>query len=155
MNKNLIVVAGALLAAGPAFAHVVVAPNKAEAGSYFAGAFRVGHGCQGQATTQVRIEFPPELASARPRPIPGWKHSIEYKDGAVTAITWKGKLPDEEFQQFEVLMKLPAKAGVLWFPTVQICGKAENRWTVIGDPSSSNPAPRLDVVPAQGEANAH
>lgn len=155
MKTSLIVLAGALLAASPAVAHVVVAPNKAEAGSYFAGAFRVGHGCQGQATTQVRIQLPPELASARPRPVPGWKHTIEWKDGAPVAITWKGKLPDEEFQEFEILMKLPAKAGVLWFPTVQTCGKASSNWTVVGDPSSPTPAPRLEVVPAQGGANAH
>lgn len=154
MKKTVIAIA-TLLAAGPAFAHVVVSPGKAEAGSYFAGAFRVGHGCQGQATTAVRIEIPPTLGSARPKAIPGWKHIIEYKDGGVSAITWKGKLPDQDFQEFEILMKLPANPGVLWFPTVQTCGKAENRWTVTNDPASPTPAPKLEVVPAEGGEHAH
>ncbi len=152
--RKLIIAAAACLAATPALAHVVIAPGKAEAGSYFVGAFRVGHGCQGKATTKIRIEIDPYVRSAKPRPTPGWRHTVEMKDGRVSAITWTGRLRDAEFQAFEVMMKLPNEDMTLVFPTVQTCGKAQTRWTDL-EPSSSTPAPRLVIVPAGAPEHAH
>lgn len=152
--KRIIIAAAACLAATPAFAHVVIAPGEAKAGSYFVGAFRVGHGCQGRATTKVRVEIDPYVGSAKPKAVPGWRHKIEMKDGRVAAITWTGRLPDEEFQAFEVMMKLPNQDMTLLFPTVQTCGKAEARWTDT-EPASATPAPRLVIVPAGGGEHAH
>jgi uncharacterized protein YcnI len=64
-----------VLAATPAFAHVVAAPDEAKAGSYTAIAFRVGHACAaGDTTLKVRIEIPAGVASARPQPKPGWTY---------------------------------------------------------------------------------
>ena len=152
--RKIVIAAAACLAATPALAHVVIAPGKAEAGGYFVGAFRVGHGCQGQATTKVRIEIDPYVGSVRPRPVPGWRHRVEMKDGRVSAITWTGRLPDEEFQAFEVLMKLPNEDMTLLFPTVQTCGRTEARWTDT-EPTSATPAPRLVITPAGGAEHAH
>ncbi len=151
--RKLILAASLALLATPALAHVVMVPNTAEAGSYFSGALRVGHGCQGAATTAIRVEIEPQIASARPKPIPGWKHAIETKDGRVVAVTWRGRLSDSEFQDFELLMKLPGEDMTLVFPTVQTCGKTQARWTDT-EPTSSTPAPRLEILPAKGGSHA-
>ena len=52
--KRLMIAAAAMLAV-PAQAHIVFAPAEAPAGSYYAGEFRVGHGCGDAATTAVRV----------------------------------------------------------------------------------------------------
>lgn len=63
----------AVLAAGPAGAHVVLDRAEAPADAYVRVALRVGHGCAGgAATTAIRLTVPPELRSARPMPHPGW-----------------------------------------------------------------------------------
>ena len=40
----------------------------------------------------------------------------------VSAITWAGRLPADQFDQFGVMMKLPATSGALYF-----CDRAEMR----------------------------
>lgn len=162
MKRALILTAAALAAASPAAAHVVIAPERAEAGSYFAASFRAGHGCQDQATTAIRIEIPKGIASAKPRAIPGFRLHIERAgkewDSPVTAITWTGRVPDDQFQAYEVLMKLPAQTGAVYFPVVQTCGKLTAKWIEVptaGGESPSRPAPRLDIMPAGAPVENH
>ncbi len=150
--RTLIVIGALALIATPALAHVVVAPDKAPANSYFVGAFRVGHGCEGEATTSVRIAIPEALDTARPKAVPGWRMKIEREKGIVTAVTWTGRLPDDQFQTFELLMKLPAEAQTLTFPTVQQCGKLQSRWN--GE-DAGHPAPTLTVIAPQGGEHDH
>jgi uncharacterized protein YcnI len=147
----------ALSAAGAAQAHVVADPRQAAAGGYQVVRFRVGHACTGAAaTTELRVEMPRGLASARPQPKPGWTLSVEQASGAV-ALIWRGHLPDEEFDEFAVLVCLPQQPGVLYFPTVQTCGAAVERWTETPDAADpgkrpSRPAPVLEVLPAAAPA---
>lgn len=49
----------------------------------------------------------------------------------VTAITWIGDLPADQFDQFGVMMRLPAETGALYFPVVQTCASGEQRWDQI------------------------
>lgn len=147
----------ALLAPLPALAHVVAAPGEAKAGSYSAVAFRVGHACgAGDATLKVRVEVPDAVASARPQPKPGWTIDIEKAGDKAVAITWTGRLPDDQFDDFALLMKLPAQAGVLTFPVVQTCEKGESQWIEIADPERpdeklTHPAPTVRLTPAVAE----
>jgi uncharacterized protein YcnI len=151
----------ALLAPLPAMAHVVAAPGEAKAGSYSAIAFRVGHACgAGDTTLKLRVEIPDAVASARPQPKTSWTIDIEKEgdkpDGRASAITWTGRLPDDQFDDFAVLMKLPAQAGSLTFPVVQTCEKGESQWTEIADPERPNeklthPAPTVRLTPAVAE----
>ena len=101
IRKTLLL--AALLAAGPASAHIVFAEPSAEAGGYYAGFLRVGHGCDGAATVSLRVEIPEGVLTARPQPKPCWTLSIETvalaqpvagEGGAmlterVAAVTWK------------------------------------------------------------------
>lgn len=156
----------ALAAPLPALAHVVAAPDTARAGSYAAIAFRVGHACSaGDVTLKVRIEIPLGVVSARPQPKPGWTYEVEREAGsdpkaAPSAITFTGRLPDEAFDDFSLLMKLPAAADTLAFPVIQTCEKGESQWTEV--PSSdapgeklSRPAAILRLTPVEAKPAGH
>ena len=155
----------AALAASPviASAHIVLAEPTAKAGSYYAGFFRVSHGCDGAATTSLRVEIPAGVTIAHPQPKPGWTLGVEKAPLAapitsegkevrerVRAITWTGRLDPEQFDQFGVMMKLPQGSGPLYFPTTQRCGKVENAWVMIPAAGQAwhalpRPAPVLEL----------
>ncbi|WP_165190791.1 YcnI family protein [Caulobacter soli] len=145
------------LLATPAAAHVVAVPGEAKAGSFSAVAFRVGHACTaGDATLKLRVEIPDGVASARPQPKPGWTVDIEKEGDRATAITWTGRLPDDQFDDFALLMKLPPQPGPLVFPAIQTCEKGESQWTEIPDPERpdeklTRPAPTVRLTPAVAE----
>ena len=154
------------LAALPASAHVVAAPDTARAGSYAAVAFRVGHACSaGDVTLKVRIEIPAGVVSARPQTKPGWTYEIEREPGAdpkaaPTAVTYVGRLPDEAFDEFPLLMKLPAAAETLVFPVIQTCEKGESQWTEVPSPDApgeklSRPAATLRLTPIDAAPAGH
>ena len=63
---------GLALLAAPAAAHVTLDASELPADGYVRVALRVGHGCQGAATTAIRVTLPPGLPMARPMPHAGW-----------------------------------------------------------------------------------
>jgi len=161
----------ALAAAPAASAHIVFAEPVAQAGSYYAGFLRVGHGCGDSPTRAIRVEIPESVISARPQPKPGWTLAIEHRplktpikgeSGAlitqrVSAITWTGDLPADQFDQFGMMLKLPGDAGPLYFRTVQRCASGSNDWVDIpAAPAAwhgtAMPAPML-MVRAAGAAH--
>jgi len=154
------------LAALPASAHVVAAPDTARAGSYAAVAFRVGHACSaGDVTLKVRIEIPAGVVSARPQTKPGWTYEIEREAGAdpkaaPSAVTYVGRLPDEAFDEFPLLMKLPTTAETLIFPVIQTCEKGESQWTEVPSAEApgetlSRPAATLRLTPVEPMPAGH
>jgi uncharacterized protein YcnI len=157
--RPLMLAAGLALAAAPvAQAHVSADPAQAQAGGYQVVRFRIGHGCsESQATTALRIEIPPGIAAARPQPKPGWRLSVEHRDGPtgpVSAVVWTGRLPADQFDEFAVMLHLPEAPGALYFPAVQTCGAAQAQWTEVPDPAETgrldHPAPTLRLTPASG-----
>lgn len=156
------------LAAGlsPALAHVSIEPAQARAGGYAKLQFRISHGCEGAATTRVRIQLPPGTVVARGQPKPGWTLQVQRAplaqpvdaghgrqvNEAVSALLWSGgPLPDEQFDEFALLMRLPDQPGTtLHFPVVQDCEKGSLRWTEMPGPvdgQASGPAPALRLLP--------
>lgn len=145
----------ATLVAGIASAHVVIAPRTVEAGRPAILAFWVPEGCAGSPTVSLSIAIPPSVTFAKPQPKPGWTIEFEYEPLAepipvedvvqierVSRIIFKGPaVPDSQFEQFNVLMKLPAEPGPLRFPTVQTCQSGRRDWTEI--PSAANAATGL------------
>jgi len=164
--RNTALAVLALAVPAPALAHVVAAPDTARAGSYAAVAFRVGHACSaGDVTLKVRIEIPPGVVSARPQPKPGWTYEIEREPGAdpkaaPSAVTYVGRLPDEAFDEFPLLMKLPAAGDSLVFPVIQTCEKGESQWTEVPSAEApgeklSRPAATLRLTPVEPMPTGH
>ncbi|HEX8900753.1 YcnI family protein [Vitreimonas sp.] len=162
----------ALSLTSTAYANVVFAEAEAAPNAYYAGFLRVSHGCGASPTRSVRVEIPEGVNIARPQPKPGWTLEIERaalatpiasEGGAiterVTAITWRGELPADQFEQFGVMMRLPAQSGPLYFPVIQSCAEGEQRWTQIPAAGAAwhsvpRPAPVLKLS-APTESHAH
>ena len=76
----------AILAAGafcalPAAAHITLDPPSAPAGSYVRAAFRVPHGCDGAATTGIRVQIPEGFRNVKPMPLAGWTLTTVTEEG--------------------------------------------------------------------------
>ena len=155
---------------GPSLAHVVMDPDEATANTYFRTKLRVPHGCEGSPTVALRVKVPDGVMSAKPEMKPGWTVSLVKKrldqpiDGGhgrsitevVDEVVWRGgPLPDEMFDEFGLVLRLPAKPGeTLWFRTVQECESGVHRWIEIpaagqawGDARSPAPFVRLRPAP--------
>lgn len=129
-------------------AHIVADPAEAKPGSYFRTALRIGHGCgAGKPTTAIRVTIPEGVANASAQPKPGWEIKVEttkleqpidaghgrMTDTVVSAISWSGgSLPNEQFDEFGLVLKLPDAPGKqFWLPVVQTCTGGETRWDQI------------------------
>ena len=157
MKKSL-ALALSLLAAAAAQAHITLDQGTGYAGSYQKLTFRVGHGCDGKATTGLTVTLPEGVTGAKPMPKAGWK--IESANsGALHEISWKGgELPDEYFDEFTIQAKLPEQPGKLYFRVVQQCGAVSVAWDEIaGAPGAKlkAPAPVLEVLPPADGMAAH
>ena len=170
MNKYLLS-AGAflLLSTGAAFAHITLETQEAPVGSTYKAILRVPHGCDGKATTAVRVQIPEGVISVKPMPKPGWtlqtkkgKYEKSYQlygqavtDG-VKEVDWSGgSLPDEFYDEFvfrgTLAADLPA-GQKLYFPVVQECDGATTRWIEIpaagqDEDALEDPAPGLKLLP--------
>ena len=154
--------------AAPAFAHVTAHPYVAAAGSSFETAFIVSHGCDGSATVALRIRIPAGITTVKPQMKPGWVVSIKtrnlnppHKTGqgrtvskTVDEVDWRGgPLPDNLYDTFGLLMKLPDTPGkTLYFPVVQECRQGVRRWIEIPAHGQSRsdlrePAPFIKLAP--------
>jgi uncharacterized protein YcnI len=133
-----------LLSAQTAAAHITLATREAKSGSYYQAVFDVPHGCDGAPTTGLTVIIPPEITMAKPQPKPGWTLVITREPLAtpvtsesgrlvterVKTISWTGAvLPDDEFDHFILVTRLPAGTGPVYFPTIQSCGAGETDWT--------------------------
>ncbi len=151
---------------GQASAHITANPNTAPAGRYIEIALRVSHGCDGAATTRLEVQMPAGIVTARPQAKPGWTVSVTKRPldppvqlhgktitATVDKIVWEGgELPDDQYDSFGLLLKLPDTPGaVLWFPVVQQCGTVTHAWTSIPPGVSawskeSSPAPYVQLT---------
>lgn len=142
----LVALASGAMASG-AEAHVIVQPTEAPADSYAQLTFVVPHGCAGSATIALRLRVPEGVLSAKPQMKPGWSVEIKTKDlaqpvagphghsisKAVEEIIWRGgPLPDDLFDSFGLIVRLPDRPGQrLAFPVVQECEHGVANWTEV------------------------
>lgn len=168
-------VAACLAAAATASsAHIVLGTDTARAGSYFRADFRVGHGCAGSATTAVTVYVPKGVLVAKPQPKPGWSidtyvgqldapgkvHGREVRE-AVERVRWSGgHLPDEQFDEFSLLLQVPHSTETLAFRVLQQCETGEMDWSQepargSGGERVRYPMPRLRVLPPAEQGHRH
>ena len=165
MSKILLIAAAAATYSGTAaFAHVTLETAQAATGSTYKAVLRVPHGCDGKATTAVRVRLPEGFIGAKPMPKPGWKletvssavssgymlHGAPVTE-TVTEIAWSGgSLPDQFYDEFVFRGTIAdsLEAGTtLYFPVVQECDGAVERW--IEQPAAGQDAHDLEK-PAPG-----
>lgn len=158
-----------LVSATASFAHVVADPAEAKPGSYFRTSLRIGHGCgAGKPTTAIRVTIPDGISNASAQPKPGWEIKVEtaklekpidaghgrMTDTVVSAISWSGgSLPNEQFDEFGLVLKLPNEPGKqFWLPVVQTCAGGETRWDQIpaAGQRAERPAAMIRIASSDG-----
>lgn len=164
-------VIGALVTlATPALAHITLEAREARVGASYKAVLRVPHGCEGTATTAIRVKIPDGVIAVKPMPKPGW--TLETKSGAygktynhlhnarlsegVVEISWSGgKLPDAHYDEFVFtgFVSRDLEPGkTLYFPVVQECEKGVHRWIEIpaaGKDEPGEPAPAVKLLPGR------
>lgn len=166
--RIILAAASILMFSRGASAHITLDIGQAVAGSYYKAVLRVPHGCDGSPTVKIHAQIPQGVTGIKPRPKAGWKLSItkaklaapiEGEHGnkiteGVREVTWsEGRLPDDQYDEFEMLMKLPnTPNAILYIPVVQECVKGINRWIEIpesgkGSGDYKKPAPSLKLIP--------
>lgn len=160
-----------LPAFAPASAHVTLEAGAAPAGSTYRAVLRVPHGCDGAATTAIRVEIPEGMFGVKPMPHAGWSlatetgtyvrdydnHGETLREG-VTAVTWSGgDLPDAFYDEFVFRGTLAADlptGSALAFPVIQRCGDRTVAWTATPG-AEGEPAPVLKITAAMATDHGH
>ncbi len=144
-------------AATGALAHVTFEVQEAAADAPYKAVARVGHGCDGQATREIRIRIPEGVLDVRPMPKAGWQlktiegdyaksHILHGKpvSRGVREVVWTGgELPDPFYDEFVFRSRISGElAGqTIYFPVLQECTAGRAHWVEI--PSPGQDADRL------------
>lgn len=165
------------LSGGVASAHVSISQTEQVAGSYTLLTFGVPHGCDGSATTQVRIQIPEEIPQVTPTVNPNWDvekvmeqldepitggHGVEITERVAEVVyTAHMPLPADLRDAFDLSLQTPDLPGeTLYFPTVQICEDGESGWVelptdAVPESELELPAPKIVIVAAAAGADGH
>ena len=174
----LVALCAAITGAGNAQAHIVLQDGAAPAGAGYRATFKVGHGCDANATTGIAVTIPPGFTGAQPMPKAGWSarvvsgkleqpyesHGKKFTDGVLeiswTATSAENALPSNFYDEFVLHGTTPGKPGALWFKVVQTCTQGSNAWVDIPPSGTSTkgmktPAALLEVMDIQATAGGH
>ncbi|MBY5766018.1 DUF1775 domain-containing protein [Rhizobium leguminosarum] len=157
-------------------AHVTFLDREAKQESTILATLQVPHGCDGKATTEVRVKLPEGFVFAKPQPKAGWElevikgdyqktydnHGDKVKTGAIE-VRWKnGNLSDDFYDTFVIQGKVSGvEAGSsLAFPVTQMCGDMVEAWDQVakegGDAHGmKSPAPLLKVIAGEDHGHDH
>jgi uncharacterized protein YcnI len=180
MKTTLLTLAAgaALFGLGLAQAHVVLQDPAAAAGASYRASFQVGHGCDGTATTAIRVRIPDGFQGAKPMPKAGWTLSISTAKLAkpydshgksitedVAEVSWTANskdsaLPDAWYDEFVLRGSTPQQPGALWFKVLQSCEKGQNDWSQVPASGTStkglkSPAALLEVIDTGASGHQH
>ncbi|API51608.1 hypothetical protein BMW22_08220 [Rhizobium leguminosarum] len=157
-------------------AHVTFLDREAKQESTILATLQVPHGCDGKATTEVRVKLPEGFVFAKPQPKAGWElevikgdyqktydnHGDKVKTGAIE-VRWKnGNLSDDFYDTFVIQGKVSGvDAGTsLAFPVTQMCGDTVQTWDQVVKEGGAahgmkSPAPLLKVVAGEDHGHDH
>ena len=170
MFKTIFLAIGALsLGTGAALAHITLETREAAVGATYKAVLRVPHGCDGKPTNVVRIKIPEGVIAVKPMPKPGWtlettkgryagtydNHGTQTSEGVLEVVWSGGSLSDEHYDEFVLRGMLTEGLPVgetLYFPVVQECGDAAERWIEIPAAGQDGhdlafPAPGIKLLP--------
>jgi uncharacterized protein YcnI/copper(I)-binding protein len=159
----------ALLAVGalaaPACAHATLESQRAVIGASYKGVVRITHGCEGTATTKVRVVMPEGIIAVKPMPKPGWTlavvkgpyaHAYKFMHGGELSagtkeVTWSGgQLPDDNYDEFTFsgfVADSLTPGTMTYFPVYQDCEKGAYAWV---DTPAPGQDPHALKAPAPG-----
>jgi uncharacterized protein YcnI len=77
-----------------------------------------------------------------------------------TAATKEAALPDDQFDEFAFMARLPDQPGLVWVKVLQTCESGQNDWSEIPRNGTSTrglklPAVLLEVQPAPTHEHHH
>jgi periplasmic copper chaperone A len=176
--SSVLATCASLLFCTAASAHVVLQDPAAAAGSGYRATFLVGHGCEGTATTAIKVRIPEDFQGAKPMPKAGWTLNIVSAPLAkpysshgkrvtedVAEISWTANgpgsaLPDAWYEEFVLRGTTPGQAGLLWFKVLQTCEKGQNDWSETPASGSSTkglkaPAALLELMDTGASGHQH
>lgn len=141
--------------AGTSFAHIILEQKAAPAAATHKAVFQVGHGCQGAATTAVRVQVPAGFTGAKPLPKAGWVLTLDTDAITWTAASAATALPEAHYDEFVLRGRTPDAPGPLWFAVRQSCGPVVQDWAEVPASGTSThglklPAALLQVTGAAG-----
>jgi uncharacterized protein YcnI len=140
--------AGLLLGAGVAQAHITVWPRESATDASELYTVRVPAE-KTVPTVQVRVEFPPDVTVSRFVPAPGWQKEVS-KDGSgrITAVTWSGgQIAPDEMGLFQFTARNP-KTGQVAFKAIQTYSdKSVVEWTGPADDRTPAALVKLTAPP--------
>jgi periplasmic copper chaperone A len=166
-------VAAALALAPAAGAHVTLQPEQAPAGGFTRLDVRVPNERDNAGTTKVEVQFPPGFLFVSYEPTPGWDIEIamrkldkpveqfgeqiteEVDRVIITGDGETGVIQPGQFKDFGLSLGMPEgrPGSKLTFKALQTYSNGEVvRW--IGPPDSEEPAPQVELTPAEGEEPA-
>jgi len=173
-SKKLIsaLLCSSIICIGASHAHIVLTDQVAMAGSFYKATLRVGHGCGDEPTTAIIVKIPVGFEGAKPSPKFGWNITIKkeplskpFKSHGktitedVVEIKWEASskdfyLPNEQFDEFSFLTRLPTKSGPYWISVRQECTKGVNDWAEVPSSGTStkglkSPVALLELLPSQ------
>ena len=151
-----------------AIAHVTIQPGEWEAGAFARMVVRVPNESDAAATTQISMQFPEEVISARFQPHPYCEREVQMEPldqpveettERIASVTWTCDPGIEvgEFDEFGISFQVPEDAApgdVIMFPAVQTYSDGEERAWVEEDEEAESPAPRITVIAAEEEEAA-
>ncbi len=176
--RRLLAASALSLTLPAAFAHVVLEDPTALAGRSYKAVFKVGHGCDGAATTAITVRLPAGFKGAKPMPKPGWTLQVQrtpldkpYDDHGrrvtedVSLVRWTATsrdqwLADDWYDEFTLVGGLPAEARPLWFQVLQTCDQTSADWSEIPASGVSTkglkrPAALLELIPSEQAGHQH
>ena len=159
--------------ASSATAHPALETREAPVGAPYKAVVRIPHGCNGSATTRVRIQIPEGMIGVKPMLKPGWTiktvrgryartypyyHGAQLAEG-VKEVIWTGRLPDDFFDEFAFsgfLADSLAADTTLYFPTIQDCETGSARWIEVPAAGQdahqlASPAPGVRLLPGKAK----
>jgi len=151
-----------LSGAAISFAHVVLPPGPAVAGSTYEAAFKVGHACKdARSTTGLTVRLPKGFVLQDVPARAGWKVDIDRGGASANgAVRWTADSPAQALagdQKSEFVLRgtLPSAPGPLYFAVLQTCDVGSADWAQLPTGATGEklpfPAARLNVV-APGSA---
>lgn len=145
------VLAGVLLSALPAWAHVTVAPRESRPG--ISERYTVRVPTEGKVSTvEVELEVP-EGVTISPQASAGWTHTLERTGDRVTAVIWKTAIKPGEFAELGFIGRNPKTgSAIVWKAHQRFADGTVTDW--VGEPGSRNPAPRTALVASEQDEAA-